>query len=244
MTEIIVALDVDTIHEQQEILKDLAGTVRYFKVGLRLFTAHGKRSVELVHQHGGKVFLDLKLHDIPQTVAHAVHEARKMRVHAVSIHLAGGADMVRAAVELHPRPKLWGVTVLTSLTDVDLHVLHPRASVRPMVDRLAKMGLEQGIDGVICSGHEVEHLRKTLGPDAYFVTPGIRPAGHKAHDQKRLMTPADAAKLGIRYVVIGRPITKAPDKLAKAQEILSEMRNALPSSLAAPPPAKPGRKPR
>lgn len=243
MTEIIVALDVDTIHEEQEILKDLAGTIQYFKVGLRLFTSHGKRAVELVHQYGGKVFLDLKLHDIPQTVAHAVHEAQKMRVHALSIHLAGGADMVRAAVERHPRPKLWGVTVLTSLTDADLHVLHPKASVRPMVDRLAKMGLEQGLDGIICSGHEVEHLKKTLG-DVCFVTPGIRPAGHSAHDQKRLMTPAAAAKLGIRYAVIGRPITKAPKKLAAAQAILGEMRNALPSSLAAAPPSKPKRRPR
>jgi len=231
MTDIIVALDVDTLHEEETLLERLKDTIRFYKVGLRLFTAHGKRAVELIHRVGGQVFLDLKFHDIPQTVAHAVHEAQKMHVYSVSVHLAGGADMLKAAAEVHPRPKLWGVSVLTSLSSADLHALHPRASVRPLALRLARQGLTHHVDGIICSGDDVPHLREGLGPDVCFVTPGIRPAGHDTHDQKRIVTPADAARLGIRFAVIGRPITKAQDPLAAAQDILGEMRNAVPSSV-------------
>jgi len=225
-TELIVALDVETIHEEEELLEQLSGTVRFFKVGLQLFTGHGKRAVDLVHRHGGKVFLDLKLHDIPQTVANAVHEVQKMRVHSVSLHLSGGAEMIKAAAAVHPRPKLWGVSVLTSLQSADLHTLHPKASVEPMVRRLARMGLKNGADGVVCSGKEVPILKKALGPDTCFITPGIRPAGNSVHDQKRIITPAKAAQLGIRFVVVGRPITHAADPLAAAQSILTEMRNS------------------
>lgn len=229
MTELIVALDVDTIKEQEQLLEKLTGTVRYFKVGLRLFTSHGKRAVELVHRHGGKVFLDLKFHDIPQTVAHAVHEAQKMHVFAVSIHLAGGADMIKAAASVYPRPKLWGVSVLTSLSSTDLHVIHPNASVLLLARRLARLGMEHHVDGIICSGEEVPMLRKALGKDACFVTPGIRPKGSSPHDQKRHITPAEAARRGIRYAVIGRPITKDPDPLHKAQQILAEMQGVAPA---------------
>lgn len=231
MTNVIVALDVDSIQAEEELLKRLKGTIRYYKVGLRLFTAHGKRAIELVHRYGGKVFLDLKLHDIPQTVAHAVHEARKMRVYAISVHLSGGADMLQATAAVYPRPKLWGVTVLTSMTTTDLRALHPKAAVHPTVLRLAKMGLKNKVDGIICSGQEVDLLKARLGPDTCFITPGIRPKGSSKHDQKRIVTPGEAAKLGIRFAVIGRPITKANDPLAAAQEILREMKNAAPHSL-------------
>ena len=225
-TELIVALDVETIHAQEELLERLEGTVKFFKIGLRLFTGHGKRAVDLVHRRGGSVFLDLKLHDIPQTVADAVREAQKMGVYSLSVHLSGGANMLKAAAEVHPRPRLWGVTVLTSLCSEDLHALHPRASVAAMVRRLAALGKRCGIDGTICSGKEVPALKKSLGANACFVTPGIRPSGHSTHDQKRLISPADAARLGIRYAVVGRPITKAPDPLAAAHSVLAEMRNA------------------
>jgi orotidine-5'-phosphate decarboxylase len=234
MTDVIVALDVDTIQEEEELIERLKGTITYFKIGLQLFTAHGKRAVEIVHRAGGKVFLDLKLHDIPQTVAHAVHEAQKMHVYSISLHLSGGSDMLRAAAAVHPRPNLWGVSVLTSLSNTDLHALHPQASVQPMVRRLAKMGIKNGADGIVCSGQEVEMLGKALGKEACFITPGVRSAGHSKNDQKRLITPADAARLGIRFAVIGRPITKAEDPLHAAQEILREMKNAAPSSLEKP----------
>jgi orotidine-5'-phosphate decarboxylase len=232
MTQVIVALDVDTIMREEQLLTQLKDNVTFYKVGLQLFTAHGKRAVDLVHKHGGKVFLDLKFHDIPQTVAHAVKEAQKLGVYAVSIHLCGGRDMLRAAAEIEPRPKLWGVTVLTSMQDRDLRPLHPHAKVASFVKNLARLGWVNGIDGTICSGLEVQYLRKALKHlDMKFITPGIRPAGAAANDQKRVMTPEQAAELGIDYIVVGRPITHAADPLRAAQDILSSMKHAAPHSL-------------
>lgn len=227
-TELIVALDVATVTDEERLVERLHGTVTLFKIGLQLYTAHGKRAVDLVHRAGGRVFLDLKLHDIPQTVAHAVREAQRLGVYSLSLHLSGGRDMLEAAAAVHPRPKLWGVTVLTSLSSTDLKAIHPQASVKPTVKRLARLGAKCGVDATICSGLEVPMLRKALGPEAAFVTPGIRPAGSAVNDQKRVLTPGEAARLGIRYVVVGRPITHAPDPLAQAQAVLTEMRNAHP----------------
>lgn len=234
MTEIIAALDVDSILREEELLEKLKGAVTLYKVGLQLFTAHGRRAIELVHRQGGKVFLDLKMLDIPQTVARAVHEAQKLGVFSVSIHLWGGPAMVAAAAQIRPRPKLWGVTVLTSLGAEDLKFLHPEASLEPMVTRLARMGIDHGVDGVICSAKEAHSLLKTLGADTCLVTPGIRPAGSDVGDQKRVMTPGEAAKAGIRYLVIGRPITSAPDPRKAAFDILAEMKHAAPHSLEKP----------
>lgn len=235
MTQIIVALDVDTIKRQEDLLKSLKDVVVWYKVGLRLFTAHGKRAVDLVHRHGGKVFLDLKLHDIPQTVAHAVRETQRLGVESVSLHLMGGADMVRAASEVSPRPKLWGVTVLTSMAPKDVKFLSPSARIPALVKSLAKTGWVSGADATICSPREVKDLRKAFPHlDMKFVTPGIRPAGSELHDQNRVMTPGEAAALGIDFVVIGRPITHAPDPRKAALDILSEMKAAAPSSLDRP----------
>lgn len=227
-TELIVALDVGTVADEERLLGRLHGTVTLYKVGLQLFTAHGKRAVDLVHRAGGRVFLDLKLHDIPKTVELAVREAQKLGVYSLSLHLSAGRDVLEAAAAVHPRPKLWGVTVLTSLSSHDLKAVHPRAAVQPTVKRLAELGARCGMDATICSGREVPMLRKALGPDAAFVTPGIRPAGSAADDQKRVLTPGDAARLGIRYVVVGRPITHAADPRMMAQAVLTEMRNAHP----------------
>jgi orotidine-5'-phosphate decarboxylase len=235
MTELIVALDVDTIHEEESLLQALKNTVTFYKVGLRLFTAHGKRAVDLVHRFGGRVFLDLKFHDIPQTVAHAVQEAQKLSVASVSLHLCGGSAMLKAAAEVHPRPKLWGVTVLTSLGAADLRVLHQRTALPTVVKNLARLGWVNGIDGTICSGQEVESLRKALPHlDMRFICPGVRPAGSGANDQKRVMTPGQAAALGINYVVVGRPITQAPQPLQAAQNILAEMCHAAAKALEKP----------
>lgn len=242
MTQIIVALDVDTIHKEEELLERLKGTITFYKVGLRLFTAHGKRAVDLVHRAGGRVFLDLKFCDIPQTAAHAVHEAQKLGVAAISLHLWGGHEMLAAAASVSPRPKLWGVTVLTSMSQDDLRLLHPRASLTGLAKNMARMGLSRGIDGIICSGHEVEPLRKALflpaktakGGRPRFIAPGIRPADSDVHDQKRVMTPEQAAELGIDYIVIGRPITAAADPLNSAQKILAGMKAARPHALEMP----------
>jgi orotidine-5'-phosphate decarboxylase len=210
----------------------LKDAIVWYKVGLRLFTAHGKRAVDLVRKNGGKVFLDLKLHDIPQTVAHAVHAAQKLGVDAVSLHLMGGPDMVRAAAEVQPRPKLWGVTVLTSLSAKDVKLLHPGARIPALVKSLAKSGWVAGADATICSPQEVGYLRRQLPHlDMKFVTPGIRPKGAELHDQARVMTPGEAAALGIDFVVVGRPITSAPDPRKAALDILAEMQAAVPSAL-------------
>ena len=232
MTQVIVALDVDSIHAEEQLLSQLKGTVNWYKVGIQLFTAHGKRAVDFVHRHGGKVFLDLKFLDIPQTVASAVREAQRLGVDSISLHLWGGADMLRAVREVSPRPKIWGVTVLTSMLGKDIRFFHPRAQIPAMVKNMAKLGWVNGIDAVICSGQEVEFLRKSLRHlDLRFVTPGIRPAGSLKNDQRRVMTPGEAAALGIDFIVVGRPITKAADPLKAAQEILSEMRHAAPKAL-------------
>lgn len=232
MTKVIVALDVDTILKEEQLLDRLKGTITHYKVGLRLFTAHGKRAIDLVHRYGGRVFLDLKFLDIPQTVAHAVKEAQKLGVDSVSLHLWGGADMVRAAAAVSPRPKLWGVTVLTSMLGKDIRVFHPRAKISSMVKNMAKMGWVHGINGTICSGQEVEYLRKSLKHlDMKFITPGIRPAGSLRNDQRRVMTPGEASSLGIDHIVIGRPITMASDPLKAAHEILRQVKEGSQSAL-------------
>ena len=230
MTELIVALDVETLREEQDLVDKLHGTVTFFKVGLQLFTGHGRRAVDIVLKKGGRVFLDLKLHDIPQTVASALRETQKMGVEAVSVHLSGGAGMLRAARELTARPKLWGVSILTSLGDCDTAVFHDGAKVADVVARLAKLGKQEGIDGLICSPQEVAALRPIVGK-LPFITPGIRPAGAALNDQKRVMTPAEAAALGIEHIVVGRPITHAEDPLRAAQDILTSMRTTRPSSV-------------
>ena len=233
MTEVIVALDVDTLKKERELLERLHGTITFFKVGLQLFTAHGRKAVELARKSGARVFLDLKLHDIPQTTALAVREAQKLGVESLSLHLSGGAAMLRAAYAVEPRPKLWGVTMLTSLTDADAKVFHERAELPRVVESLARLGRQEGVDATICSPQEVSLLRRALGPRAAFVTPGIRPAGAELADQKRVMTPEQAASLGIDFIVVGRPITRAPDPLKAAQAILSSMKSANPKALEA-----------
>ena len=232
MTQVIVALDVDTIKKQEDLLKGLHGTIVWYKIGLQLFTAHGKRAVDLVRKNGGKVFLDLKLHDIPATVAHAVREAQRLGVDALSLHLSGGADMLRAAVEVQPRPKLWGVTILTSMAPKDVKIFSPSAKIPSLVKSLAKLGWVGGADATICSPQEVGLLKKGFPHlDMKFVTPGIRPKGAALNDQTRVMTPGEAATLGIDFVVIGRPITHAPDPRKAALDILAEMKAAAPKSL-------------
>ncbi|HVC08883.1 MAG TPA: orotidine-5'-phosphate decarboxylase [Elusimicrobiota bacterium] len=226
-TELIVALDVDTLAKEKDLLARLKDTVTFYKVGLELFTAHGKRAVDLVHQAGARVFLDLKLHDIPRTVSAAVREAQKLGVEAVSLHLLGGAEMIRAAAEVSPRPKIWGVSVLTSMADKDVKAIHPKASLAGLLKSLAKTGWECGADALICSVQDVEQLRRALKyPDLRFVTPGIRPASADPGDQKRVATPETAARLGVDAVVVGRPVVAAPDPLRAAQGILGAMKRA------------------
>ena len=230
--ELILALDLPNREAADPMLRRLRGSVSWVKIGLQLFTAYGPDYVRAVAGEGFKIFLDLKLHDIPQTVAHAVHEAQKLGVDAVSLHLMGGPDMVRAAAEISPRPLLWGVTVLTSMGPKDVKIFHPSARIPALVKSLAKSGWVAGADATICSPQEVAYLRKQLPHlDMKFVTPGIRPKGAPLNDQVRVMTPGEAAALGVDFIVIGRPITHAPDPRKAALDILAEMQAEVPSAL-------------
>lgn len=222
-TELIAALDTRTLKAAENLLDRLEGQVKYFKVGSVLFTAEGPAAVDLVHKRGGRVFLDLKFHDIPNTVKGAVRSACDMGVYSVSLHLSGGADMLKACLELEKRPKLWGITVLTSFDEHNLFRAGFRYGVAKTVRRLAALGLECGADGVVCSPLEAAELRKLHAGKITLVTPGIRPAAG-GDDQKRAVTPAEARKAGADFIVVGRPIIEAEDPAAAAAAVLKDLK--------------------
>jgi len=222
-TELIAALDTDSLKAAQVLLEKLRGAVKYFKVGSVLFTAEGPAAVDLVHRHGGKVFLDLKFHDIPNTVKHAVMNAAKMGVYSVSLHLSGGGEALKACAELEKRPKLWGITVLTSFDEYGLFRVGFRGGIDKTVKLLAAQALENGADGVVCSPRELVRVKDSCGHKLKLITPGIRPAA-RGDDQKRSLTPGEAAAAGADYIVVGRPITAAADPAAAAEAILGELK--------------------
>jgi orotidine-5'-phosphate decarboxylase len=232
---IIFALDVASAAEAEHFVKLLGEQVWGFKIGKELFTWLGPKAVEIVQQGGGKVFLDLKYHDIPSTVAKAAAMATKLRVSMFNVHALGGAEMMRAAVEAAQEeaqkegilpPVILGVTVLTSLQERDLRAVGIAQSVEAEVVQLAVLAQQAGLDGVVASPLEIAPLRKACGGDMVIVTPGVRSDKGRRHDQARVMTPAEAIKAGADYVVIGRPIKEAPDPLKATQEILEEIRSA------------------
>ena len=227
--ELIVALDVGDLASASALVEQLYPTVTLFKVGLQLFTAEGPRAVEVVKQRGGAVFLDLKLHDIPNTVAGAVREAARLGVAMCTLHASGGRSMLQAAtaaVAASGSPmRLLAVTVLTSLDSRGLEeVVGSKLDLTAQVVRLASLAQEAGLDGVVASPHEIGLLRATLGPSLCLVIPGIRPAWAAADDQRRVMTPHDAAVAGADYLVIGRPITAATDPAKATRRILDELK--------------------
>ncbi|OGR43706.1 MAG: orotidine 5'-phosphate decarboxylase [Elusimicrobia bacterium GWA2_61_42] len=222
-TELIVALDTHTLKAAERLMEKLEGSVRYFKIGSVLFTAEGPAAVDLVHRRGGKVFLDLKFHDIPNTVKGAVKNAASMGVYSVSLHLSGGAEMIKASADLEKRPKLWGITVLTSLDEHNLFRAGFRCGIAKTVSRLAALGLENGVDGVVCSPLEAARLKKLCDGKLSLVTPGIRPAA-LGDDQKRAVTPAQARAAGANFIVVGRPIIEAEEPAAAAAAILKELK--------------------
>jgi orotidine-5'-phosphate decarboxylase len=222
-TELIAALDTDTLKSAENLIDRLEGSVKYFKVGSVLFTAAGPAAVDLVHRRGGKVFLDLKFHDIPNTVKGAVKHAAAMGVYSVSLHLSGGADMLKACADLEKRPKLWGITVLTSFDEYGLFRSGFRCGIDKTVRQLAALGLDNGADGVVCSPLEAERLKKFFGGKIRLITPGIRPEA-LGDDQKRAVTPAAARAAGADYIVVGRPITAAADPAAAAARILEALK--------------------
>lgn len=221
---LIVALDFPTQTKALALVSVLSGSVSTYKIGLQLYTAAGPAIVQAVAATGAKVFLDLKLHDIPNTVAKAVTAAGELGVQMLTVHLSGGSAMLKAAAEAKPpHLSLLGVTVLTSATQETLGEIGIDSELHDQVVRLAELGKSSGVDGLITSPHEVGVLRARLGPEITLVTPGVRPAWAAADDQKRFTTPLEALKSGADYLVIGRPITAAPDPQAAVERIVEEL---------------------
>ncbi|BCR04024.1 orotidine 5'-phosphate decarboxylase [Desulfuromonas versatilis] len=233
---LIFALDVDNFEAAEKWVKQLREQVGVFKVGKQLFTRCGPEVVHMVQAEGAQVFLDLKYHDIPNTVAMAGLEAARMGVRMFNVHALGGAEMMARTVaeidKLYPRgderrPLLLAVTILTSSTEQTLREVGIERPMAEMVPRLARLAKDAGMDGVVASPKEVPLIREACGADFAIVTPGVRPAFAAMDDQKRVTTPAEAIASGADYLVIGRPISAAADPVAAADLILEEMAGAL-----------------
>jgi len=242
MDKLIVALDVDTLDSAKTTVNTLYPAVKIFKIGSQLFTNAGPAAVECVIAKGARVFLDLKFHDIPNTVANAVRAAAKLKVLMLNVHVQGGFEMMRQALAALKeesaklkieRPIILGVTVLTSMGEKDLKDLEIRKGVKSQVTYLAKLAKDAGLDGVVASADEIQPIRWACGDDFIIVTPGIRPARPNGHsggpewaqkdDQKRTATPKEAIASGANYIVVGRPILEARDPKAAAEEIIREI---------------------
>ena len=230
--KLIVALDVDDLSHAQTLVRQLRSSVGLFKVGHQLFSCYGPKAVEMIHGQGGAVFLDLKYHDIPNTVKLAVEAATALQVAMVNVHASGGKKMMteaanaaRAVAEENgiPKPIMLGVTVLTSLSESDLVDVGMNGSVVERVERLALLAHEAGLDGVVASPQELVRLREVLPRDFVIVTPGVRFSAAPGDDQKRTLTPRQAIEAGSDYLVVGRPIVKAPDPVQAAQAIVRDM---------------------
>jgi orotidine-5'-phosphate decarboxylase len=227
---LIVALDYPSATEALRLVDSLEQTCQWFKVGMELYYAAGNQIVERLRNRGYSIFLDLKLHDIPNTVASAIRSVTQAGASLLTIHAAGGTAMMTAAAEAAKSPdspRLLAVTVLTSMDTAQLAGIGITASPADQVLRLARLAESSGISGLVCSAEETALLRKQLHPDTLLVVPGIRPAGAAAQDQKRIATPAQAIAAGASLLVVGRPITQAPNPAKAAQAILDEIEQEL-----------------
>ena len=222
--KIIVALDVATKKEALALVEELREQISFFKVGLQLYTAEGPEIVRGVLAASAKVFFDLKLHDIPSTVGRAVESAARLGVQMLTIHLSGGPEMIRAATAARKNNlSILGVTVLTSADEETLREIGIPDKIDNQVLRLAQLGVDCGIDGLITSPREVKMLRQEFGRKIKIVTPGVRPNWAEAGDQKRAMTPREALDVGADYLVIGRPIVADPNPRQALTKILGEL---------------------
>lgn len=225
--KLIVALDVSTSAAARKIVAAVGDSAFLYKVGMQLYTAEGPQVVRDLVGSGRRVFLDLKYHDIPNTVGAAVAEAAKLGVSMLTLHGSGGARMLKAAVEAaRVRPELivLAVTVLTSMDASDLEEIGIAGTVADSVVRLARIALSSGCQGIVASAREASTLRSKLGDQFAIVTPGVRPAGSSVGDQVRVVTPSQAIASGANYIVVGRPITEAADPAAEAKAILTQIR--------------------
>jgi len=226
--KIIVALDVNTLKEEERLLDILSPHVQVFKIGMELFYSCGLKAIELVKKYDRDIFLDLKFHDIPNTVYAASKAAVRFGVFMFNVHASGGIDMMQKAVEGAEeeseklgisRPKILGVTVLTSMDNEALKKIGINKSPEEQVLNLARLTKDAGLDGVVASPEEISVIRKAIGKDFLIVTPGVRPEGSDAGDQKRVATPKEAFQRGADYIVIGRPVTKAKDPVKVLESI-------------------------
>ena len=227
-TPLLVALDCDSLRAADRLAANLDPSLCRLKVGKELFTYAGPKVLEKLHKRGFEVFLDLKFHDIPNTVAGAVRAAAELGVWMVNVHASGGERMMQAAVEAIEeaeahKPLLIAVTVLTSMETQDLKQIGLPYEPIEQVQRLGRLAINSGMDGLVCSANEVRALRAQLGEAPCLVTPGIRPAGSEQGDQRRVATPASALAAGSSYLVIGRPITQADDPAAALRDIAAEI---------------------
>ncbi len=229
-SRVILALDVPTLAEATALARRTAAWLGAVKIGSQLFTAEGPTAVRAMRDLGLPVFLDLKFHDIPNTVAGAVAAARDLGVWMLNVHGSGGAAVLEAAAasaagaaSARPRPLVIAVTVLTSMTEADLQTtLGTTRGLAAQVELLARAAQRAGLDGVVASPHEIQMIRVACGPSFLIVTPGVRPAGADRQDQRRVMTPGEAIRAGADYVVVGRPISAAPDPADAARKIAEE----------------------
>jgi len=230
--KLIVALDADSFKKAKNFVDELYPTVKIFKVGSELFTTAGPEAVKMIKAKGAEVFLDLKFHDIPNTVAKTVKAAAKLKPLMLNIHASGGPDMIKAAsasiksLPKDKRPILLAVTVLTSIDKSTLRKLGVIRSPIKQVVYLAKLAKTCGANGIVCSPKEIQAVRQSCGKKFIIVTAGIRPAGGSSFDQKRIATPARAIKKGADFIVVGRPITKAANPKKAAEEIIEHIKTA------------------
>jgi orotidine-5'-phosphate decarboxylase len=225
--KLIVALDVSSAAAAQKIVTAVGDSALTYKVGMQLYTAEGPQLVRDLVASGRRVFLDLKYHDIPTTVAAAVHEAARLGVSMLTVHATGGAKMLHAAVDaariVNPALLVLGVTVLTSFDQSEMEKVGFQGTVRAEVLRLSTLALDNGCKGIVTSAHETAAVRAELGHNFAIVTPGVRPAGSAHGDQSRVATPAEAIAAGATHIVVGRPITEAADPAAEARAILQQI---------------------
>lgn len=233
---LVFALDFDSIERAMEHVKLLAGEVGMFKIGKQLFVHAGPKVIRDIRDAGGEVFLDLKFHDIPATVANASVEATRLGVFMFNLHASGSLEMMRRSVaavdrvcrtEHLRRPKMLAVTVLTSLNQEDLGRVGVESEIEDQVVRLARLAHEAGMDGVVASAQEIAPIRSACGEEFVILTPGIRPAGSDVGDQKRVLTPLEAIRRGANYLVVGRPIQEATDPVATSRAIVAEIAAGL-----------------
>ncbi len=230
--KLIVALDFSSLGDAEKLVKKVSPLVKIFKVGKELFTIAGPEAIKMIHAYKCQVFLDLKFHDIPNTVASACDAAARQGVFMVNVHALGGKNMMVSAVQAIHKvaqekkttpTKIIGVTVLTSMTDPDLKEIGVHKNVKQEVEQLSGLAQKCGLDGVVASAQEIKIIRKKTDKNFLIVTPGVRPIWAAHGDQKRVMTPKEAIELGADYIVVGRPITQHPQPMVAAEKILKEI---------------------